>query len=419
MMRLAPRSGQLIHRHLCSSARCFAAANPLLANCEAILQEAKEAGTYKVERVITTPQSAAVSVQESTSEVLNFCANNYLGLSNHPALVQAATDTLQTHGFGMSSVRFICGTQDIHKELERKIAAFHGMDDAILFPSCFDANAGIFEAVLGPEDAVITASLNHASIIDGIRLCKAKRFRYGHIDMADLEAKLIEAKDCRIKLVVTDGVFSMDGDVAPLPEIRALADKYGAQLFVDECHATGVLGKTGRGTPELMNTKVDIINTTLGKALGGATGGYTVGPQAVIDTLRQKARPYLFSNSVAPAVVGASLAALKLMEESGHLLAQLQKNTKYFRTHMAAAGFNILGHDACPIVPVLLKDARLAADFANKMLEKDIYVIGFSYPVVPKGQARIRVQLSGGHSDEQVKKAVDAFVQVGKELKCI
>lgn len=384
----------------------------------------KEAGTYKVERIITSPQSSLVTVAGGRSEpVLNFCANNYLGLSSHPAIVEAAKQALLSHGFGLSSVRFICGTQDLHKQLEAAISKFHGTEDTILFPSCFDANAGIFEACLGPEDAVISDSLNHASIIDGIRLCKAQRHRYNHMDMGHLEEMLKQtvASGTRHRMIVTDGVFSMDGDIAPLKEICALAEKYDAIVFVDECHATGFLGATGRGTPELCGVegKVDIINSTLGKALGGATGGYTTGPKVLIELLRNRARPYLFSNTLAPSVAGASLEVFRMLSASSTggsnpLLQKLQANVKQFRTAMRAAGFELRGHDECPIVPVMLGEARLASELADEMLKRGIYVIGFSYPVVPKGQARIRVQISAAHTTEQVQQCIDAFVEVGK-----
>lgn len=355
--------------------------------------------------------------------MLNFCANNYLGLSSHPAIVEAAKQALLSHGFGLSSVRFICGTQDLHKQLEAAISKFHGTEDTILFPSCFDANAGIFEACLGPEDAVISDSLNHASIIDGIRLCKAQRHRYNHMDMGHLEEMLKQtvASGTRHRMIVTDGVFSMDGDIAPLKEICALAEKYDAIVFVDECHATGFLGATGRGTPELCGVegKVDIINSTLGKALGGATGGYTTGPKVLIELLRNRARPYLFSNTLAPSVAGASLEVFRMLSASSTggsnpLLQKLQANVKQFRTAMRAAGFELRGHDECPIVPVMLGEARLASELADEMLKRGIYVIGFSYPVVPKGQARIRVQISAAHTTEQVQQCIDAFVEVGK-----
>lgn len=382
----------------------------------------RSAGTYKVERVIESPQSASVRVQGRSEAVLNFCSNNYLGLSNHPALVEAAQQALSTHGFGLSSVRFICGTQDLHKQLEAAISKFHGTEDTILFPSCFDANAGLFEACLGPEDAVISDSLNHASIIDGIRLCKAQRHRYNHLDMKHLEEILKECveKGVRHKMIVTDGVFSMDGDIAPLGEICDLADRYGAQVFVDECHATGFLGANGKGTPELCGVegRVDIINSTLGKALGGATGGYTTGPKPLIDLLRNKARPYLFSNTLTPSVAGASLEVFRMLENasSNGLLDRLKANVKQFRGAMKAAGFTLSGHETCPIVPVMLGDARLASDIAEKMLARGIYVVGFSYPVVPKDKARIRVQMSAAHEPADVQKCINAFIEVGREV---
>ncbi|GAQ87080.1 2-amino-3-ketobutyrate coenzyme A ligase [Klebsormidium nitens] len=384
------------------------------------LEEMKKGGTFKSERVITTPQSASIHVAGGSFAVLNFCANNYLGLSNHPTLVAAAKKALDTHGFGLSSVRFICGTQDLHKELEAKLSEFHGTDDTILYPSCFDANGGLFEAILTSEDAVISDELNHASIIDGIRLCKAQRRRYKHVDMADLETHLRETQNARVRLIATDGVFSMDGHVAPLDEIVGLAQKHDAVTFVDDCHATGFLGATGRGTDEYCGVqgKVDIINSTLGKALGGATGGYTTGRKDVVDILRQKARPYLFSNTLAPSVAAASIAAMDLLISSTELRDKLADNTAYFRKKMAAAGFKLQKGDH-PIVPIMLGDARLAHDMAEKLLEKGIYVIGFSYPVVPKGAARIRVQLSAGHSREQLDRAIAAFQAVGKSLGVI
>lgn len=385
-----------------------------------MIDDIKAAGTFKEERVITSSQSAEVTVQGSDRPVLNFCANNYLGLSNHPRVVNAAKHALDTHGFGLSSVRFICGTQDIHKQLEAAISEFHGTEDTILYPSCFDANAGLFEALLGPEDAVISDALNHASIIDGIRLCKAQRLRYDHLNLQSLKQCLLDATDCRQRLIATDGVFSMDGDVAPLKEILVLAEEHNATLFIDECHATGFFGATGKGTPEhcgiqdqLQSSGV-IINSTLGKALGGATGGYTTGPKEVVTLLRQKARPYLFSNSLAPSVAGASLEVFSMLTSSSDLVQDVQRNTQIFRSRMKEAGFQVLGDDSHPICPVLLEDARLAQDFANDMLERGIYVIGFSYPVVPMGQARIRVQMSASHSDEQVNQAVDAFIEVGR-----
>jgi len=375
-------------------------------------------GTYKRERVITSPMQPAVSVQGSDAPVLNFCANNYLGLSNHPRLVAAAKETLDSHGLGLSSVRFICGTQDIHKQLEAAISSFSHTEDTILYPSCFDANAGLFEVILGPEDAVLSDSNNHASIIDGIRLCKAKRVRYAHCDMAELESALRASASARTRLIATDGVFSMDGDVAPLHRIVELARRYDAQVFVDDCHATGFFGPTGRGTPEHFNLmhEVDIVNSTLGKALGGATGGYTTGRKEVISLLRQRARPYLFSNSIAPAVVGASLEVFRMLLEGSLPVRQLQDKAKAFRASLTQAGFTVTGAENHPIVPVMLGDARLATEFADELLLMGIYVIGFSYPVVPKGQARIRTQLSAAHSDEDIARAVDAFVKVGKKM---
>ena len=328
-----------------------------------------------------------MSIKSGGGEVLNFCANNYLGLANHPRITQAAKDSIDSHGFGMASVRFICGTQDIHKTLEKNISEFHKMDDTILYPSCFDANAGFFEAILTDEDAVISDSLNHASIIDGIRLCKAKRQRYKHMDLYDLEEQLKQSMDKRMRLIVTDGVFSMDGDIAPLPEIVALAKKYDAYTFIDECHGTGVFGKGGKGTPEYFDLEgeIDIINSTLGKALGGGTGGYTSASQEVVDVLRQKGRPYLFSNSIAPSVVGASNEVFKMLGESQELIANLHANTALFRSQMKAAGFNILGHDDCPIAPVYLGDAKVAGEMSNRLMERyNIFVIAFSFPVVPK-----------------------------------
>ena len=383
------------------------------------LADIKEAGLYKEERIITTPQSAVIQTTKG-SEVLNFCANNYLGLSSHPAVIQAAKDAIDTHGFGMSSVRFICGTQDIHKELEEKIAAFLGMEDAILYAAAFDANGGLFEPILNKEDAIISDSLNHASIIDGIRLCKAQRFRYQTNDMADLEAKLIEAKGARRRLIATDGVFSMDGTIAQIDKICDLADKYDAMVMVDECHSTGFVGKTGRGTHEYCDAlgRVDIITGTFGKALGGASGGFTAARKEIVDMLRQRSRPYLFSNTVPPAIVGASIKVLDLLSSSTALRDKLEDNTTFFRKEMTAAGFDIIpGVHA--IVPIMLYDAKLSQDFANKLLEEGVYVIGFYYPVVPKDKARIRVQISAGHERAQLEKAVAAFTKVGKELGVI
>lgn len=380
------------------------------------ISEIKKAGLYKEERIITTPQGADIKVR-GDQEVLNFCANNYLGLSSHPEVIKAAKDTIDSHGFGLSSVRFICGTQDIHKELEEKISSFLGMEDTILYAAAFDANGGLFEPLLGKEDAIISDALNHASIIDGIRLCKAARYRYQTNDMADLEAKLKEAQGARRRLIATDGVFSMDGTIAQLDKICDLADKYDAMVMVDECHATGFVGKTGRGTHEHRNVmgRVDIITGTLGKALGGASGGFTAARKEIVDILRQRSRPYLFSNTLAPAIVGASIKVLDLLTASTALRDKLEDNTTFFRKEMAAAGFDIIPGQH-PIVPVMLYDAKLSQEFANKLLAEGIYVIGFFYPVVPKEKARIRVQLSAAHEKEHLVKAVAAFTKVGKEL---
>ena len=385
------------------------------------IKEIKDAGLYKSERIITSSQDAVIKISTG-EEVINFCANNYLGLSNHPEVIQAAKDTMDTHGFGVSSVRFICGTQDIHKQLEKTIANFYTTEDTILYAAAFDANGGVFEPLLTKEDAIISDSLNHASIIDGVRLCKAARYRYNNNDMSSLEAQLIEAnkKNHRFKIIVTDGVFSMDGIVAKLDEICDLADKYDALVMVDECHATGFIGKTGRGTVELKNVmdRVDIVTGTLGKALGGAMGGYTTGKKEIIDILRQRSRPYLFSNSLAPAIVGATLKVFDLISTNTALRDKLEWNTNYFRTEMEKAGFDLVGADAA-IVPVMLYDAKLSQIMANKLLEKGIYVIGFFFPVVPKDKARIRVQLSAAHNKEHLNKAISAFIDVGKELKII
>ena len=385
------------------------------------IKEIKDAGLYKSERIITSSQDAVIKISTG-EEVINFCANNYLGLSNHPEVIQAAKDTMDTHGFGVSSVRFICGTQDIHKQLEKTIANFYTTEDTILYAAAFDANGGVFEPLLTKEDAIISDSLNHASIIDGVRLCKAARYRYNNNDMSSLEAQLIEAnkKNHRFKIIVTDGVFSMDGIVAKLDEICDLADKYDALVMVDECHATGFIGKTGRGTVELKNVmdRVDIVTGTLGKALGGAMGGYTTGKKEIIDILRQRSRPYLFSNSLAPAIVGATLKVFDLISTNTALRDKLEWNTNYFRTEMEKAGFDLVGADAA-IVPVMLYDAKLSQIMANKLLERGIYVIGFFFPVVPKDKARIRVQLSAAHNKEHLNKAVSAFIDVGKELKII
>ena len=382
------------------------------------LQEIKDAGLFKKERIITSPQGAEISTDEA-GEVLNFCANNYLGLSSHPDVIAAAKAAIDSHGYGMSSVRFICGTQDIHKQLEAKLAEFLGTEDTILYAAAFDANGGVFEPLFNEQDAIISDALNHASIIDGVRLCKAQRYRYQHNDMADLEKQLqdAQAKGSRHRIIVTDGSFSMDGTIARLDLICDLADKYQALVMVDECHSSGFLGRTGRGTHELRGVmgRIDIITGTLGKALGGAMGGFTSGRKEIIDMLRQRSRPYLFSNTLAPTIVGASLRVLELLTESTQLRDQLEENTKYFRQQMTAAGFDIRPGEH-PIVPVMLYDAKLAQEFAAKMLDKGIYVVGFYYPVVPQGQARIRVQLSAAHTRAHLDKAIAAFIAVGKEL---
>ena len=381
----------------------------------------EEAGLFKSERIIATSQDSVIKLTDGT-EVLNFCANNYLGLSNHPRVVKAAKKTLDTHGFGMSSVRFICGTQDIHKELEKTIADFHQTDDTILYAAAFDANGGVFEPLLTSEDAIISDSLNHASIIDGVRLCKAKRFRYANNDMIDLETQLQAATEAnsRFKIIVTDGVFSMDGYVAEIGKICDLADKYDALVMVDECHATGFIGKTGRGSIELREAlgRVDIITGTLGKALGGAMGGFTTGRKEIIELLRQRSRPYLFSNSLAPAIVGASLEVFKMLEESTELRDRLEENTKYFKNGLRNAGLPFNDGESA-IVPVMLGDARLSQNMANRLLEEGIYVIGFFFPVVPKGAARIRVQLSAAHTKEHLDRALAAFEKVARELEVI
>ncbi|WP_299712576.1 glycine C-acetyltransferase [uncultured Tenacibaculum sp.] len=385
------------------------------------IQDIKDAGLYKTERIITSSQDAVIKISTG-EEVINFCANNYLGLSNHPEVIQAAKDTMDTHGFGMSSVRFICGTQDIHKDLEAKIAEFYQTEDTILYAAAFDANGGVFEPLLTKEDAIISDSLNHASIIDGVRLCKAARYRYNNNDMASLEEQLIEAnkQNHRFKIIVTDGVFSMDGIVAELDKICDLADKYDAMVMIDECHAAGFIGETGRGTLELKRVmgRIDIITGTLGKALGGAMGGYTTGKKEIIEILRQRSRPYLFSNSLAPAIVGASLKVFDLLSNDTSLRDKLEWNTNYFRSEMEKAGFDLVGADAA-IVPVMLYDAKLSQVMANELLKEGIYVIGFFYPVVPKEQARIRVQLSAAHEKEHLDKAINAFIKVGKALKVI
>jgi glycine C-acetyltransferase len=377
----------------------------------------KAAGLFKQERIITSPQAAEITVTGG-KKVLNFCANNYLGLSSHPEVLAAAHKTLDSHGFGMSSVRFICGTQDIHKTLERKIAEFLGTEDTILYAAAFDANGGVFEPLFGAEDAIISDELNHASIIDGVRLCKAQRFRYKNNDMSDLEEQLKAASaTARFKIIVTDGVFSMDGTIAQLDKICDLADKYEALVMIDECHASGFMGKTGRGTHEYRNVmgRIDIITGTLGKALGGASGGFTSGRKEIIELLRQRSRPYLFSNTLAPSITGASIAVLDLLSSTTYLRDKLEENTKFFRSEMTKAGFDIIPGEH-PIVPIMLYDAVLAQNFAAKLLEEGIYVVGFFYPVVPKGKARIRVQISAGHEREHLEAAVAAFTKIGKEL---
>ncbi|MCT1526149.1 glycine C-acetyltransferase [Sphingobacterium hotanense] len=386
---------------------------------ETELAAIKDAGLYKEERIITTPQGADIKISTG-QEVINFCANNYLGLSSHPKVVAAAKAAIDSHGYGMSSVRFICGTQDVHKELEGKLSKFLGTEDTILYAAAFDANGGVFEPLFSAEDAIISDELNHASIIDGVRLCKAQRFRYKNADMADLEAQLQAAAGARHKIIVTDGAFSMDGSVAPLDQICDLADKYEALVMIDESHCSGFIGKTGRGTHELFNVmdRVDIITGTLGKALGGASGGFTSGKKEIIDMLRQRSRPYLFSNTLAPAIAGASVAVLDMLSETTELRDKLESNTKYFREKMTEAGFDIKP-GFHPIVPVMLYNAKLAQEFASKMLAEGIYVIGFYYPVVPQGKARIRVQISAGHEPAHLDKAIAAFTKVGKELGVI
>lgn len=392
-----------------------------IAQLEEQLQQVETEGLYKKERMILSQQDADVRVT-GDAQVLNFCANNYLGLANHPRLIDAAKSGLDSHGFGMASVRFICGTQDQHKVLESKLSAFLGMEDCILYSSCFDANAGLFETLLSAEDAIISDSLNHASIIDGVRLCKAKRFRYANNDMQDLETQLQAAKEAGVRhiLIATDGVFSMDGVIANLKGVCDLADQYGAMVMVDDSHAVGFVGTQGRGSHEYCEVmdRVDIITGTLGKALGGASGGYTAAKKPVIDWLRQRSRPYLFSNSLAPSIVAASIAVLDLLQESNDLRERLNHNSQYFRSKMEAAGFTLAGADHA-IIPVMLGDARLAAEMADKMLSRGIYVVGFSFPVVPKGQARIRTQMSAAHSQEQLDSAITAFIEVGKELGVI
>ncbi|MEM9327938.1 MAG: glycine C-acetyltransferase [Bacteroidota bacterium] len=383
------------------------------------IADIKTAGLYKQERIIASPQDAVIQLEDG-SEVINFCANNYLGLSSNPGVVQAAKDAIDSRGYGMSSVRFICGTQDIHKTLEDKISEFLGMEDTILYAAAFDANGGLFEPLLGPEDAIISDALNHASIIDGVRLCKAQRLRYQHNDMVDLEAKLQEAATAKVKLIVTDGVFSMDGTIAQLDKICELADQYDAVVVTDECHSTGFIGKTGRGVHEYRGVmdKVDVITGTLGKALGGASGGFTSGRKEIIDILRQRSRPYLFSNTLAPSIVGASIAVIDMLSETTDLRDKLEENTRYFRAQMTAAGFDIKPGDSA-IVPIMLYDAVLSQQMAAQLLERGIYVIGFYYPVVPKGQARIRVQLSAVHNKKHLDQAIQAFVEVGQSLNVL
>lgn len=379
------------------------------------LNEIKEAGLYKQERIITTPQGAVISA--NGKEVINFCANNYLGLSSHPKVIAAAKKTIDTHGYGMSSVRFICGTQDIHKTLEDKISSFLGTEDTILYAAAFDANGGVFEPLFNEQDAIISDELNHASIIDGVRLCKAQRYRYKHNDMSDLEAKLKETENLRHRIIVTDGVFSMDGTIAQLDKIADLAEKYKALIMIDECHASGFMGKTGRGTHEYRNVmgRMDIITGTLGKALGGAMGGFTSGRKEIIELLRQRSRPYLFSNSLAPAITGASIAVLDMLTETTTLRDKLWENTKYFRSKITEAGFDIKPGEH-PIVPIMLYEAKLAQEFAARLMNEGIYVIGFFYPVVAKGNARIRVQISAAHERQDLDKAIAAFTKIGKEL---
>jgi glycine C-acetyltransferase len=392
----------------------------MIKHVESVLADIREQGLYKQERPLSSPQGASIHAQGWDDDLINLCANNYLGLANHPQLIAAAHRGLDEHGFGMASVRFICGTQDIHKTLEQKLAAFIGMDDAILFSSCFDANGGIFEVLLGGEDAVISDSLNHASIIDGVRLCKARRFRYANSDMADLETQLRAAADARFRLVVTDGVFSMDGTYARLADICDLAERYDALVMVDDSHAVGFVGERGAGTPELQGVegRVHITTGTFGKALGGASGGYITGPQAFIDLLRQRARPYLFSNSLAPSIVQATLAALDLIEQSAELRRQLADSTAYFRDRMVAAGFDVVPGEHA-IVPVMTGDARLAQQLASGLMEQGVFVTAFSFPVVPKGQARVRTQMSAALSREQIDSAIAAFITVGRQVGLI
>lgn len=393
----------------------------MIEHLQSELAQLKEEGLYKSERVIISQQYSEVDITGG-EHVLNFCANNYLGLANHPELIEAAKAGLDSHGFGMASVRFICGTQNNHKTLEAKLSEFLGMEDTILYSSCFDANAGLFETILGPEDAIISDALNHASIIDGVRLCKAKRFRYNNNDMADLEAKLqeAEAQGARFKLIATDGVFSMDGIIANLKGVCDLADKYNAMVMVDDSHAVGFVGENGRGSHEYCEVmgRVDIITGTLGKALGGASGGFTAAKKEIVDWLRQRSRPYLFSNSLAPSIVSASIRVLEMLQEGGDLRTQLIENSRYFRERMSAAGFELAGADHA-IIPVMIGDAKLASEMADRMLKRGVYVVGFSFPVVPKGKARIRTQMSSAHTKEQLDVAINAFIEVGKELGVI
>merc|ERR1711971_207723 len=385
------------------------------------MEAIRQAGTWKTERVLSTAQSVTVGIAGGSNAVLNFCSNNYLGLSNHPEVVEAGVAALRSHGAGVSSVRFICGTQDIHKQLEDKISKFHGWEDSILNPSCFDANAGLFEQICGPEDAILSDELNHASIIDGIRLCKSKKYRYRHKDMDDLERMLAESQDCRSRLIVTDGVFSMDGNVCPLPDIKRLAEKYKALIFIDECHATGFFGATGRGTEEFfgMEGSCDIINSTLGKALGGAAGGYTTGSRDLVSLLRQRSRPYSFSNSLPPPVVGTASKVFDLIMADNSLVQKISDNTKRFRSSMTKAGFTIAGEEH-PISPVMLWDEKINQAFAKMMLEEEgILVVGLSFPVVARGKARIRTQISAAHSIEDIDRTVEAFIRVGKKLGVI
>jgi glycine C-acetyltransferase len=385
-------------------------------------EELKDEGLYKEERVIAGPQQAEIDVREDggTRHVVNFCANNYLGLANHPRIVDAARKAIDQYGYGMASVRFICGTQTVHKELEGRISDFLGTEDTILYPSCFDANGGLFETLLGPEDAVISDELNHASIIDGIRLCKARRYRYRHDDMEDLESQLKASADARVRLIATDGVFSMDGTIADLERICDLADRYDAFVMIDDCHATGFLGESGRGTHEYRGVmgRVDIITSTLGKALGGASGGFTAGRREIVAWLRQRSRPYLFSNTLAPVIAAASIEVVNLLESDSGLRKKLAANTAYFRNRMESLGFDLLPGEH-PIIPVMLGDARLASQLADRLLEHGVYVIGFSYPVVPRGKARIRTQMSAGHDREHLERAIEAFATVGRELGVI